>query len=126
MESSGGPRAFRPWSWKRISGITWFREPVVDVGWPLDQYGPHTETNVPARFDACRYLIHMRPWPHFPATGDSPWVVNSRAIDNIGSLAESVRGSCQMMTPSAYVHPSVNDSLSIFGVGLPSLCQEVE
>lgn len=80
-----------------------------------------------ARADAHRFLIHIRPCPHLPARGDSPWAVNSLAIDNIGLPAEPVvSGNCQTMTPSEYVHPSVNDSWSIFGAGLPSLCQEVE
>lgn len=76
---------------------------------------------------ARNYRIHISPCPHFPARGDSPLDVNSLAIDNIGLPAEPVvTGNCQMMTPSEYVHPSVNDSLSILGAGLPSLCQEVE
>jgi hypothetical protein len=40
---------------------TWFREQIVAVGWPPDDYGLHTPTNERAWSDARRYLIQINP-----------------------------------------------------------------
>lgn len=40
---------------------TWFREQMVAVGWPPDDYGLHTETDERAWSDARRGLIEIQP-----------------------------------------------------------------
>ncbi|MGB8581553.1 MAG: endonuclease NucS domain-containing protein [Candidatus Sulfotelmatobacter sp.] len=40
---------------------TWFREQIVAVGWPPDDYGLQKSTNVRAWSDARRYLIQIAP-----------------------------------------------------------------
>jgi hypothetical protein len=40
---------------------TWFREQVVAVGWPPDDYGLSTTTKVRAWSDARRYLMQIKP-----------------------------------------------------------------
>jgi hypothetical protein len=40
---------------------TWFREQIVAVGWPPEDYGLRTETDARAWSDARRYLLQIKP-----------------------------------------------------------------